>query len=424
MGVEETLKKYSWMVPLLQKADRETRAILMKNFRQRKKNFFPKGDFKADVDNLIKCMLCPNMCRFDCGSLQATNTESMSPAYKARIGYYLSIGKIDPSDPANKDFIDLMYKCTNEETCKIWCPFDFSVVSLLESVRDDLTDKGLMPDYLKPRIQNLKNTKTIEDYDIYKTYKEKGIEDIETDGKDEVYYYIGCEMMKFPEVVKANIEILKKAGIKFSTNLEKKMCCGGPMFNIRDLNTAKEFAEKNKVLIEGTGANLVVSDCPGCVLALTKRYESIGIKINTKIIHISEFIAQLLDEGKITPKKTIPDGFKEVVLHDPCLMARNLKDVTSLREILSKIPGVKLKEPSYNKELTHCCGWSGTLHWADRDVAINEARNRVDELKDSGAKIFLSACPLCELGLAYGIDESEKEKYKVFDISELLIKVI
>ena len=98
MGIEETLNKYKWVAPLLQKLDRETRSILMKNFRQRKKNFFPEGDFKADVENLIKCMLRPNMCRFDCGSLQAANSESMSPAYKSRIGYYISVGKIDPTN--------------------------------------------------------------------------------------------------------------------------------------------------------------------------------------------------------------------------------------------------------------------------------------------------------------------------------------
>ncbi|MHA2394240.1 MAG: (Fe-S)-binding protein [Promethearchaeota archaeon] len=424
MGIEETLKKYKWIVPLLQNANRETRSILMKNFRQRKKNFFPKEEIKADVDNLIKCMLCPNMCRFDCGSLQAANTESMSPAYKARIGYYLSIGKIDPIDPANKEFIDLMYKCSNEETCKIWCPFEFSVVSLLESVRDDLTEKGLMPEYLKPRIENLNNTNTIEDHDIYKTYKENGIDNIETDGEDDVYYYIGCEMMKFPEVVKANIEILKSAGIKFSTNLEKKMCCSGPMFNIRDLKTAREFADKNRKLIESTGAKLVVSDCPGCVLTLTKRYESIDVKIDSKIMHITEYITKLLKEGKIAPKRSIPDEFKTVIIHDPCLMARNLNDVTSIRFIISKIPGVELKESIFNKELTHCCGWSGTLHWADKNLAINEAQNRVNELKETGASVFLSACPLCEIGLTYGISESEKDKFNILDISELLIKVL
>jgi len=230
--------------------------------------------------------------------------------------------------------------------------------------------------------------------------------------------------MKFPEVIKANLNILKKAGIKFSTNLDSKVCCGGPLFNIRDFTTAKDFAEKNKSLIESTGAEIIVSDCPGCVLTLTKRYESIGVKINTRIIHIVEYITQLLDEGKLSINRDIPDEYKKLTIHDPCLIARNLEDSSSIRSVLNKIPGIELIEPSYNKELTHCCGWSGTLHWADKDLAIKEAQNRVSELKDTGANNFISACPLCELGLKYGLTEDDKAFIKILDISELLVKVL
>ena len=417
----EILKKYKWMGPIIQKMDRDTKKVFMKSFRMRDKNFFPEGDYKADVKNLVNCMLCPNMCRFDCGTLQASQKETMSPAYKARIGYYLTIGKIDYND---SEFVNLMYKCTNEESCKVWCPFGFSVVSLLETVRDDINEKGFMPDYCKEQVKKLKESNTIEGYNIYETYKENGIENIETDGNDDVFYYLGCESMKFPEVIKANMNILKKAGIKFSTNLDTKVCCGGPLFNIRDLTTAKDFAEKNKSLIESTGAEIIVSDCPGCVLTLTKRYESLGIKIDKKIIHIVEYIKKLLDEGKIKPTKNISDDLKKVTIHDPCLIARNMEDTSSIRDILDKIPDLELVEPRFNKEDVHCCGWSGTAHWADRDLAIKEATIRVSELKDTGAEIFVSACPLCELGLAYGLKEDEKEKIKIVDVSELLNKVL
>jgi len=417
----EILKKYKWMGPIIQKMDRDTKKVFMKSFRMRDKNFFPEGDYKADVKNLVNCMLCPNMCRFDCGTLQASQKETMSPAYKARIGYYLTIGKIDYSD---SEFVNLMYKCTNEENFKVWCPFGFSVVSLLETVRDDINAKGYMPDYCKEQVKKLKESNTIEGYNIFETYKENGIENIETDGNDDVFYYLGCESMKFPEVIKANMNILKKAGIKFSTNLDTKVCCGGPLFNIRDLTTAKDFAEKNKSLIESTGAKIIVSDCPGCVLTLTKRYESLGIIIDKKIIHIVEYIKKLLDEGKIKPTKNISDDLKKVTIHDPCLIARNLEDTSSIRDILGKIPGLELVEPRFNKEDVHCCGWSGTAHWADRDLAIKEATIRVSELKDTGAEIFVSACPLCELGLAYGLKEDEKENIKIVDVSELLNKVL
>jgi len=419
--VAEILKKYKWMGPIIQKMDRDTKKVFMKSFRMRDKIFFPEGDYKADVKNLVNCMLCPNMCRFDCGTLQASQKETMSPAYKARIGYYLTIGKIDYND---SEFVNLMYKCTNEENCKVWCPFGFSVVSLLETVRDDINAKGFMPDYCKEQVKKLKESNTIEGYNIFETYKENGIENIETDGNDDVFYYLGCESMKFPEVIKANMNILKKAGIKFSTNLDTKVCCGGPLFNIRDLTTAKDFAEKNKSLIESTGAEIIVSDCPGCVLTLTKRYETLGIKIDKKIIHIVEYIKKLLDKGKIKPTKNIADDLKKVTIHDPCLIARNMEDTSSIRDILGKIPGLELVEPRFNKEFVHCCGWSGTAHWADRELAIKEAAIRVNELRETGAEVFVSACPLCELGLGYGLKEEEKKKIKIVDVSEILNKVL
>lgn len=420
--MQEYLDKYRWFIEELNKVEKEVKRKVFKNMSRVKKNFFPKGDYKADIDNLINCALCPNLCRFDCGTLQATQKESMSPGYKSKIGYYLSIGKIDPTKEENKEFINLMYKCTNEESCKLWCPFNFSVVSLLETVRDELNEKGLMPGFCKEQIKKLKESNTIEGYNIFETYKENKIENIETEGKDEVFYYLGCESMKFPDVIKANIKILKKAGIKFSTNLDKKVCCGGPSFNIRDFDTANMFALKNKELIESTGAKTIVSDCPGCVLTLTKRYESLGINLDKKIIHIVEFIKHLIDEGKINPTNNLPNELKKVTIHDPCLIARNLNDTSSIRDILGKIQGLEIVEPMYNKEHVHCCGWSGTAHWADRNLAIQEARNRIKELRETDALNIISACPLCELGLNYGILEDDKENIKIYDVSELLIK--
>jgi Fe-S oxidoreductase len=230
--------------------------------------------------------------------------------------------------------------------------------------------------------------------------------------------------MKFPKVVKANIQILKKAGIKFSTNFDKRVCCGAPAFNIRDLKTAKKFSNRNKELIESTGAKLIISDCPGCVVTLTKRYEKIGIEIETKIMHTVQYFKHLIDSKKLIFKNSVPEEYRKITIHDPCLIARNLNDTQSIRYILDKIQDLELIDPIYNKEYTHCCGWSGTSHWADKDLAIKEARNRIGELKETGMNVFITACPLCELGLAYGISDSEKEKYKIVDISELLLQLL
>jgi Fe-S oxidoreductase len=424
MGLVEIFKKYKWVIPLITKADRETKRIILKNFRLKKKNFYPEGEYKADIKKIHKCMLCFNMCRFDCGTLQAAQKESMAPAYKSRIAYYLSIGKIDPADPANKDFVDVMYKCSNEENCKIFCPYDLSVVSLLEGVREDLNAKGLMPDYVKPILENLKNTNTVEDHDIFKTYKEKGIENVETKGEDDVFYHIGCLMMRYPSVVQSYIEILKKAGIKYSTNLDSKACCGAPAFTIRDLEIAKNFAEKNKESFDKSSAGTVLVDCPGCGSTINEKYNEVGVKIKPKIVHLVQYINQLLEEGKIKVEQPIPAEYKKVTIHDPCHLARHFNDVTSIRAILSKIEGLEIVESMFNKENTHCCGWSGALHWADHETAKKEASNRVQELKDTGAHVIISACPLCEIGLGHGLSDTDKDKIEIIDIAELLLKVL
>ncbi|MFW9785696.1 MAG: (Fe-S)-binding protein, partial [Candidatus Heimdallarchaeota archaeon] len=169
--------------------------------------------------------------------------------------------------------------------------------------------------------------------------------------------------------------------------------------------------------------DLVISDCPGCVVALSKKYEKIGKKLDKKVIHIVEFIKKLIEEGRLKPKVILPE-FKKVTIHDPCLLTRNLKDNLSIRDILKSIPQLEVIEPIYNREYTHCCGWSGTAHWADQNLAIKEASIRVNELKETGCRFFITACPLCELGLSYGIQNSEKSSYKIMDISELLIKAL
>jgi len=281
-----------------------------------------------------------------------------------------------------------------------------------------------MPDFCKEQIKKLNESNTIEGYNIYETYKEKDIENIESDGSDDVFYYIGCESMKFPKTIKANIAILRKAGVKFSTNLNKKVCCGGPAFNIRDMETAKKFAQKNLELIESTGAKIIVSDCPGCISTLKNRYPQLNINIKSKLLHIVEYFKILIQDNKLVFTKKIPDEVNKITIHDPCLLARNLNDTNSMRDIFKKIENLEVIEPLYNKEFTHCCGWSGTAHWADREVAIKEAKNRVSELKETGANTIISACALCELGLSYGLEENEKEKYNILNVSELLLKVL
>jgi hypothetical protein len=123
----DKVKKYSWLTGAIFKANLSTKRQILINFLTAKKKYVPK----AEVDSILKCALCPNMCRFDCPVLKVEKSEASSPAGKMRIAYLLETGKLEFSE----DAIDLMYKDADCDACKQWCPFNFSVGELLVDVR-------------------------------------------------------------------------------------------------------------------------------------------------------------------------------------------------------------------------------------------------------------------------------------------------
>ncbi|MFW9952244.1 MAG: hypothetical protein ACFFKA_19155 [Candidatus Thorarchaeota archaeon] len=88
--MQEFMEKYRWFIEDLNKVEKNVKRKVLNGLRLVKKNYYPQGEYKADVANLVNCALCPNMCRFDCGTLQASQKESMSPAYKSKIGYWFN----------------------------------------------------------------------------------------------------------------------------------------------------------------------------------------------------------------------------------------------------------------------------------------------------------------------------------------------
>jgi len=132
----------------------------------------------------------------------------------------------------------------------------------------------------------------------------------------------------------------------------------------------------------------------------------------------------LFDQKRLSFDDSKENPFENIVFHDPCILARNLNIINEPREILKKIKTIELREAIQNKEETHCCGWSGTLHWAKKEIAIKESQNRIIELLESGANTIISACPLCELGLLNSLDSNEVKNVKIKNISSFILDYI
>jgi Fe-S oxidoreductase len=170
-----------------------------------------------------------------------------------------------------------------------------------------------------------------------------------------------------------------------------------------------------------------------------------------KVFHITEYLDQLLKEGKLKPKKKLP---MLLTYHDPCHLGRlgepwipwegvEKKVFKQMyiydppkpwrkgthgvyeppRDVIKSIPGVELVEMERIKEYAWCCGSGGGVKEAYPDFAIWTALERIGEAKASGAEAMVTACPWCKRNFTDAIKESGA-RFKVYDIVELMEQVI
>jgi glycolate oxidase iron-sulfur subunit len=101
-------------------------------------------------------------------------------------------------------------------------------------------------------------------------------------------YHDPCHLVRGQGITKPPRELLKAAG-SFVEMKEADMCCGGAgSFHIDYPDAAGQILEKKRLNIEKTGAAVVVTGCPGCLIQLTKAAKASGGKF--KAMHISQVI--------------------------------------------------------------------------------------------------------------------------------------
>jgi glycolate oxidase iron-sulfur subunit len=101
-------------------------------------------------------------------------------------------------------------------------------------------------------------------------------------------YHDPCHLVRGQGITHQPRELLKAAG-GFCEMKEADTCCGGAgSFHIDYPDAAAQILEKKRRNIEKTGAAVVVTGCPGCLIQLAKAAKASGGKF--KAMHISQVI--------------------------------------------------------------------------------------------------------------------------------------
>jgi glycolate oxidase iron-sulfur subunit len=101
-------------------------------------------------------------------------------------------------------------------------------------------------------------------------------------------YHDPCHLVRGQGIAKEPRELLKAAG-GFAEMKEADLCCGGAgSFHIDYPDMAERILEKKRRHIEETGAGIVVTGCPGCLIRLARAAKASGNRF--RAMHISQVI--------------------------------------------------------------------------------------------------------------------------------------
>jgi len=332
---------------------------------------------KKDTEKIARCAMCADMCKYSCPTYLATGRETLSPQKMARLIVYSEKGFLEDEE----GFFDLMFQSAMCGACKQHCIYgDYDLRKFIHDARAKAFANGVVPEDVTKRVETFR-----------KFGNPHGEREVIDKGRGDLGYFISCSSYKDKDLLKAMDKVLSKSGLKIRQFGGGDICCGAPLYYAGDMKGFREVSLRMKSEIEKRRLRKIVVDCPTCLKMMKETYREMGVNLDVELIHTTQFIETLLQQGKFSIKK----ASKAVTFHDPCILANDLGIATAPREIITYL-GFSLKEPVYSLEHTHCCGGAYGAKIGDHRLKDAVTSMRVNELRNTAADIYVTACPTCK----------------------------
>jgi Fe-S oxidoreductase len=239
----------------------------------------------------------------------------------------------------------------------------------------------------------------------------------------EYIYFPGCAASSDPGAGRTAValsNILQNAGLSFTTLGADEWCCGETARRLGNEALFQQIVKNNIKRWDKPGVRKIITSCPHCYNTLKNEYPRFGGY--WEIIHHSVLLAALLRDGRLKPVKQIK---MILTYHDPCYLGRYNDVYSEPREILRKLPGVRLVETQRSANWSFCCGAGGGRFWTMDEAENLIASSRVQQVAATGASVLGTACPYCKLLLEETIARrGTQAPVQVLDIAELLERAL
>ena len=163
-------------------------------------------------------------------------------------------------------------------------------------------------------------------------------------------------------------------------------------------------------LLKDSGAKEVITVDPHTTYMLREVYPRYIPGFDLEIRHYLDVLAQSDGPFPAANRTGLPP---RVVLHDSCVMTRDLGIMAPARTVLQRL-GIEVAEPESTGKDTACCG--GPVEYAFGDLSRSISCIRARELAAVGRDVVV-VCPICLINL---MKHEEPLGIRVWDLGEVL----
>ena len=316
-----------------------------------------------------------------------------------------------------------IWRCTTCGRCPQRCPRGVGILEVGLANRRLATEFDVFPESIKP-VRGITQSLIGEGNPLNEEQKNRakwaeGLSVKTFEEGMEILYFPCCYLSYDPrlkKVAKATVHILNKAGVDFGILGVQEKCCGESIRKTGNEDLFKRLARENIKTFIDNGVKKILVSSPHCYHAFKNEYAE--FKVNFEVVHISQYLNELITEGRLELKK---EYLKKVTYHDPCYLGRHNGIYDEPREVIKKIPGLEFAEMPDSRVDSLCCGGGGGRIWMETPKGERFSDLRLEQMNEIGAEVLVTSCPYCITNFEDSrMNREDSEATEIKDITELI----
>ncbi|WP_136798806.1 (Fe-S)-binding protein [Desulfosediminicola ganghwensis] len=229
-----------------------------------------------------------------------------------------------------------------------------------------------------------------------------------------VLYFTGCASNYiYGETGEAVVGLLTRLGYRVIIPREQS-CCSVPMLYHGGVDEALTNIEQNIKSFHRPDIKAIIVDCPTCGSALKHEFAAMmerfdrgelmrqkALDIAEKTLDIMSFVYSHLSEMRFSRDSSTPIPEGPVSYHLPCHLKNSFVSAERVLNNIAEVDYVAAEDTS------ECCGGGGTFFYEYPEVAGKIAGSKIDNIRRTGAKTWLTDCPVCRINLSARLDSAD-----------------